>query len=278
MDFLLRLSRFPNLPLDSLSRVDPIELTARDGLQIRGYLTLPKDKGETHLPMIILPHGGPFEVYDSWVYNYETQLLASRGYAVLQPNFRGSGGRGLDFEQAGYGEWGLSMQDDVTDAVLWAINTGIADPDRVCAYGASYGGFAVLTGAYQHPELFKCVIGLSGVYDLNLLFEQGDIANAMRGLNYLERVLGQDESSLDERSPVANAGKITADVMLIHGKRDIRAPIEHANRMRDALEDSGKELTWLVESRETHGILSEENRINVYSQMLDFLEKNIGQQ
>jgi dipeptidyl aminopeptidase/acylaminoacyl peptidase len=275
-NFLLRLAKYPDFPLESLSRMDPVLLTARDGTELRGYLTMPTGTGEKNLPMVVMPHGGPFDVFDSWVYNYEAQLLASKGYAVFQLNFRGSGGRGRSFVEAGYGEWGGKMQDDITDSVIWAINDGVADPERVCIYGTSYGGYAALMGAAKNPDMFQCAIGLSGVYDLNLLFEKGDIADATRGQVFLEEVLGNDESLLSERSPIHNAGKISADIMLVHGRRDVRAPFEHAVRMRDALEKAGKEVTWVVETRETHGILSEENRVEVYEQILGFLEKNIG--
>jgi dipeptidyl aminopeptidase/acylaminoacyl peptidase len=256
--------------------MDPIELTVRDSQLIRGYLTLPGDAREEMLPMVVLPHGGPHGVYDTWSYDFESQLLASRGYAVLQVNFRGSGGRGKAFLEAGHGEWGGTMQDDLTDATRWAIAEGIADPDRICIYGTSFGAYAALTGAFREPELYRCAIGMSGVYDLGLMFERGDIADAERGLSYLREVLGEDMSQLDSRSPVANAAAIRANVMLIHGRQDQRAPFEHAVRMREALADVGKDVVWLTETGESHGIMSDGNRVAVYEQILEFLGQSIG--
>lgn len=277
LTFPMRLPSYPNLPVEILSRMDPVEFTVRDGETIRGYLTMPINQPGKNLPMVVVPHGGPHGIADVWAYNYEVQMLASRGYAVLQINFRGSGGRGVPFEKSGYGEWGGKMQDDITDAVLWAIRDGVADPERICIFGSSYGGYAALTGAYQTPELYKCAVGLSGVYDLNLLFTEGDIADAERGLSFLKEVLGEDKALLNQRSPVANAEKITANVMLIHGKQDQRAPLEHAERMRAALEKQGKQVVWVTEKGETHGIMSEANRLHVYEELLSFLNDNIGQ-
>ena len=277
-EFLLRMPLYPDLPKEPLAPMDPVELTVRDGQVIRGYLTLPAAAGDGMLPMVVLPHGGPHGIYDTWTYDFESQLLASRGYAVLQINFRGSGGRGQAFLEAGHGEWGGKMQDDLTDATRWAIAEGIADPGRICIYGGSYGAYAALTGTFREPDLYRCAIGMSGVYDLGLMFERGDIADAERGLSYLREVLGDDRSVLDSRSPVANAAGIRAKVMLIHGRQDQRAPFEHAVRMRDALTDLGKEVVWLTETGESHGIMSDGNRVAVYEQILAFLEQNIGRQ
>jgi dipeptidyl aminopeptidase/acylaminoacyl peptidase len=275
-EFLLRMPRYSNPPAELLSRMDPIELVVRDGETIRGYLTVPTNVEERMLPMVVMPHGGPHGVYDTWDYHFESQLLASRGYVVLQVNFRGSGGRSASFMEAGYGEWGGRMQDDLTDATHWAISEGIADPDRICIYGESYGGYASLMGAVKEPDLYQCAIGMSGVYDLNLMFQSGDVADAERGLSYMREVLGEDRTLLETRSPVANADKIEANVMLIHGLQDERAPIEHAERMREALMNEGKEVVWITENREAHGILSDDNRVRVYQGILDFLELNIG--
>lgn len=275
-NFVLRLDRYPDISSEMLGRMDPIEINVRDGETIRGYITVPPGSSGKDLPLIVLPHGGPHGIYDTWTYNFETQLLANRGYAVLQVNFRGSGGRGNEFLESGYGEWGGEMQDDITDATLWAIADGVADPDRICIYGASYGAYAALTGAYREPDLYRCAIGMSGVYDLELMFESGDIADAQRGISYLKEVLGEEEEDLQSRSPVFNADNISANVMLIHGRQDVRAPLKHARRMRSALEDAGKEVVWLVESGERHGIMSDQNRASTYQAMLDFLQENIG--
>ena len=152
--------------------MQPIEFDARDGLKIRGYVTVPKDREDGEkLPLIVNPHGGPFGVRDYWGYNPEHQFFASRGYAVVQVNYRGSGGYGRDFEQAGYGEWGREMQHDLSDAVHYLVEEGIADPDRVCIYGGSYGGYATMAGMTFTPELYRCGINYVGVTDVPLLFD-----------------------------------------------------------------------------------------------------------
>jgi dipeptidyl aminopeptidase/acylaminoacyl peptidase len=247
----------------------------RDGVKIRGYLTTPKGKSK-NLPMIVLVHGGPHGPFDDYDFNYEPQLLASRGYAVLQVNYRGSGGRGREFMVSGYRHWGHEMQNDITDAVKWAIGYGVADRNRICIYGGSYGAYAALTGAYREPDMFKCAVGLAGIYDLPLMFNRGDIKDLKSGVRYLNDVLGGDEADLRERSPVYNAEKIKAAVLLIHGKEDERAPFEHAKRMREALQKAGNPPEWLSEGGEAHGIFNEDHRAQVYELMLAFFAKHIG--
>src|SRR5690606_37595506 len=153
----------------------------------------------------------------------------------------GSGGRGIHCPGAGSAEWGGRMQDAIPAATRWASAGAGVDPERLCIYGTSYGGYAALTGAFREPDLYRCAIGMAGVYDLKLMFDSGDIASAQRGLSYLREVLGEDRALLDARSPVANADKIKAKVMLIHGRQDVRAPIAHADRMREALRAAGNE-------------------------------------
>jgi dipeptidyl aminopeptidase/acylaminoacyl peptidase len=169
-------------------------------------------------------------------FDWEAQLLAHYGYAVLQVNFRGSSGYGEDFKYAGYHEWGGKMQDDVTDATLWAIEQKIASKDNICIYGASYGGYAALMGAVREPTLYKCAASYAGVTDLQLMFKTGDIRYSNTGRTYLHESLGDDEADLRERSPVNHAADIQVPVLIIHGKEDWRADFEHATRMHDALE------------------------------------------
>jgi dipeptidyl aminopeptidase/acylaminoacyl peptidase len=252
----------------------PIEVTARDGLKLHGYLTQPA--GEGPHPLIVLPHGGPHGVRDVWAFDWEVQLLASRGYAVLQVNFRGSEGYGMDFAVAGYGQWGASMQDDVTDATRWAIEQGIANADRICIYGASYGGYTALMGAAREPKLYRCAIGYVGVYDLELMFKSGDIPDSRSGLAYLRKVLGEDSADLRARSPVNLADRIEVPVLLIHGKEDWRADYKQAKRMRSALESKTKPFEWMALSREGHGVYDEETRREVYERILAFLDKHLS--
>jgi dipeptidyl aminopeptidase/acylaminoacyl peptidase len=274
---LKTLEAYPELKESDLADVDPIEIVARDGLKVRGYLTVPNVPVKKNLPMIVFVHGGPYDVYDRWGFDPEAQLFASRGYAVLQVNFRGSDGRGREFERAGYGKWGTAMQDDVTDAVKWAIGDGIADRKRICIYGASYGAYAALTGVFREPDLFRCAVGMAGVYDLPLMFEKGDIKTAgARVLNPLRIAVGTDTEELKRRSPVYNADKIHAAVMLLHGRDDERAPLEHARRMRAALRKAGNPPEWLVEAQEAHGFFDEGDRLLAYERMLAFFAKHLA--
>lgn len=272
---LEELAAYPNLKSEHLANVDPIEFAARDGLKIRGYLTTPKGAQQKQLPMIVVVHGGPHGVYDTYDFDWEAQLFASRGYAVLQVNYRGSGGRGRKFAGAGFGRWGREMQDDITDGVKWAIGDGVADPQRICIYGASYGAYAALTGAFREPDMFRCAVGFAGIYDLPLMFEKGDIQTVDRGVNYLKAAVGTDPEELKRRSPVYNADKIHAAVMLLHGKVDARAPYEHAVRMRDALTKAGNPPEWFTEWGEGHGFFNEVNRVEAYSRILGFFDKHL---
>jgi dienelactone hydrolase len=271
------LRAFPNLKREELSDVEPIEFTARDGLKIRGYLTV-KNPTAKKQPTIVLVHGGPYGIYDEWTFDSEAQLFASRGYAVLQVNFRGSGGRGRTFETSGYREWGGKMEDDVTDVVKWAINDGVADAKRICIYGASYGAYAALDGVMREPDLYRCAVGMSGIYDLPLMYQRGDIQTVERGENYLKEVLGTDMEELKLRSPAYHAEKIRVPVMLIHGEQDERAPFEHAKRMRAALEKNGQKVEWLSEWGEAHGVFGEKERTQTYERMLAFFDKNLTAQ
>ena len=252
---------------------EPITVKARDGLQLHGYVTRPAGDGPH--AMVVMPHGGPYGVRDSWEFEPEVQLLANRGYAVLQINFRGSGGYSMDFQRAGYREWGGKMQDDLTDATRWAIEQKIAPADRICIYGVSYGGYAALMGAVREPDLYRCAIGYAGVYDLELLFESGDIPDSNWGLAYLQRTLGNDVANLRAHSPVHNAQSIKAPVLLIHGKVDGRAEYVHAQRMRVALEKNQKRFEFLALGREGHGIYDEESRREIYERILQFLDTNL---
>jgi dipeptidyl aminopeptidase/acylaminoacyl peptidase len=274
--FLHQLQSRPDLKSAQLAAVEPIEYKARDGTAIRGYLTMPQGATQKNLPMIVMVHGGPHGIEDFYDFDFETQLFASRGYAVLQVNYRGSGGRGRNFEAAGYGKWGREMQDDVTDGVRWAIADGVADAKRICIYGGSYGAYSALTGVFREPDLFRCAVGMAGVYDLPLMFEKGDIQTARAGLRYLRMAVGTDEAELKRRSPVYNADQIKVPVLLMHGKLDDRAPYEHAKRLRDALVKAGNPPEWSTEWGEGHGFFDEANRLAAYTLMLDFFSRHTG--
>jgi dipeptidyl aminopeptidase/acylaminoacyl peptidase len=254
--------------------MEPFAIKARDGMKLHGYLTRPV--GEGPHPMVVLPHGGPHGIRDVWAFDSEVQMLANRGYAVLQVNFRGSGGYGMDFEEAGYRKWGASMQDDVTDATQWAIDNKHADKRRICIYGASYGGYTALMGAVREPALYRCAVGFAGVYDLELMLSSADIPRSKSGRAYLGLALGDDRPDLRSRSPAHNADKISIPVLLIHGKEDWRADFEQAKRMKAALESNKKSYEWMVLSKEGHGVYDEDSRREMYERVLGFLAKHIG--
>lgn len=266
----------PNLKAEQLVPMQPVTLTARDGLALHGYLTLPAGK-TSQLPLIINVHGGPFGVYDNWGFNAEAQFFAHHGYASLQVNFRGSGGYGDDFERAGRLQWGRAMQDDVADAVKWAVAQGIADPNRICIYGGSYGGYAAIWGVIKDPELYRCAVGYVGVYDMPLFFK-GDGSDASRSRNigqYLRSHVGAEQEYLQSISPVHHVDKIQVPLFIVHGSKDVRVPIIHANNLRKALDNAGKPYEWMVKD-DGHGFFKVENRGELYDAMLNFFNKHIG--
>jgi dipeptidyl aminopeptidase/acylaminoacyl peptidase len=269
--FLLALNE--RLDVQALAPMQPIALKARDGRALHGYLTAPNGQ-ERNMPLVVMPHGGPFGIRDSWGYDPDVQMLANRGYAVLQVNFRGSGGYGREFLTAGFREWGGAMQHDVTDATRWAIEQGIADPQRICIYGASYGGYAALMGVASEPDLYRCAIGHIGVYDLKMMYTQGDVQDRLSGETYLEDTLGKD--GLEERSPSRLADRIKVPVLLTAGAEDDRAPPEHTERMAEALRKAGKPVDSKIYKGEGHGFYVDANRIDHAERVLAFLDQHIG--
>lgn len=260
-----------------MSPMKPIELTARDGTRLHGYLTIPRGSDGKDLPMILHPHGGPHGPRDVWGFNPEVQFLANRGYAVLQVNFRGSGGYGNGFERKGYRNWGTTMIDDMTDAVKWAIAEGIADEDRICTYGASYGGYAALQTVVREPDLYQCAIGYVGVYSLPLMFGDGDIPESESGRNYLNRVMPETLAAQQAQSPAYNVDRINIPVMLVQGAKDERVPISQYNLLKERLTDAGKppEVT-IVEDKEGHGFYDLENNVDLHNKLETFLDKHLG--
>lgn len=263
------------LDIDSLARTQAFELEARDGLKLQGYLTRPHPAVE-NAPLVVMPHGGPHGVRDDWGFDPLVQSLATRGYAVLQLNFRGSGGYGQAFLEAGYRQWGRQMQDDLTDATRWALDTHGFDANRVAIYGASYGGYASLMGAAREPELYRCAISYVGVSDLPTMFTRGDIEDSTFGVTYLKEVLGTDDAELKANSPSQLADRIRAKVFLIHGGRDERVPIRHAELMRDALKAAGNPPEWYVEPAEAHGFITEAAQEKLYTRVDGFLRGCFG--
>ena len=259
------------------AQVRPVALKARDGLPLHGFLTVPNGKEARQLPMVVVPHGGPIGVFDDGSYEHETQLLAAAGYAVLQINFRGSSNYGRAHTAAARHQWGLRMQDDVTDATRWAIEQGIADEKRICIYGASYGAYAALMGTVREPGLYQCAAGYVGIYDLPLMFERGDIQSDRSGMTYLRDWLGAPEA-LAERSPVNLAAQVKVPVFLAAGGEDKRAPIQHTKKMEAALRRAGTPVESLYYKSEGHGFYTQEHQREYYTRLLAFLSRSLGGQ
>jgi dipeptidyl aminopeptidase/acylaminoacyl peptidase len=256
----------------------PISFKARDGQELHGYLTLPLGKEAKNLPLVVHPHGGPFMIGDQWAWSAEPEMLASRGYAVLQVNFRGTKGYGKSFEAAGYQSWDKVMIDDITDGAKWVVTQGFADPKKMCIYGASYGGYAALMSAVREPDLYRCVIDFAGVYDLNLLKARADTGATQSGRNYFDEYVAGTPERRSQASPSSQIDKLKAAVMIVHGEQDNRVPISQAKELRQALDQRHHPYEWLVKSGEGHGFYLVDNQVEFYGRMLDFLDKNIGVQ
>ncbi len=265
-------SASPWLDETQMAEMKPIRYQSRDGLTIPGYLTLPAGVEPKGLPMIVNPHGGPW-ARDSWGFNPEIQFLANRGYAVLQMNFRSSTGYGREFMEAGFGQWGLKMQDDITDGVQWAVDQKIADPKRVAIYGGSYGGYATLAGVTKTPDLYACAISYVGVSNLFTWIE----AIPPYWKPYLEmmyEMVGhpeKDKARFRETSPYFNADKIQAPLFVAQGANDPRVRKEESDQIVDALRKRGVDVEYLVKDDEGHGFQNEENRFEFYRAMESFL-------
>lgn len=269
------LDSYEGVDLAKLAPMRVLEFSTTDGLKLSAMLTLPIT-GTAPYPMVVMSHGGPFGIDDSWGFDGDAQFFANRGYAVLQVNYRGSGGRGENFEKSGYKQWGGKIMDDIAAGVRYTIDNGLADKDRICTYGASFGGYAALMNPIRYPELYKCAIGYVGVYDLAYMATKGDIDDTRRGRYYVEVAVGTDEAKTKAESPVHNVDKLKIPVMLVHGKDDQRVPLVHYKVMSDALERAGRPPVSLVKDAEGHGFYKEENRIELYEKMEQFLDQHIG--
>jgi dipeptidyl aminopeptidase/acylaminoacyl peptidase len=253
-----------------------VNFKARDGLDIVGYLTVPKNKPMKNLPLIIHPHGGPYGPRDNWGYNPEVAAFANAGYAVLQVNYRGSGGYGRKFTYDWYGHWGLEMQEDLEDATHWAVQAGIADPKRICIYGASYGGYAALEGVVKTPDLYKCSIGYVGVYDLTTFMHYGDVSRSKGGQKYLAEALGTDQADRDRRSPTPNVNKIKVPLFLVEGMQDDRVFPKHYLDLKQALKAKGHRFETLEIQRAAHGAQDLPSVMEISCRMIDFFDREIG--
>jgi dienelactone hydrolase len=259
---------------DKMSPMQAVKLAARDGLELQGYLTTPRGSSGKGLPLVVMPHGGPFDIQDAWGFNDEAQMLAAAGYAVLQVNYRGSGGYGMAFKQAGAQEWGGTMQDDLTDATKWAIAQGVANKDRICLYGASYGGYAALMGVAKEPALYQCAAGYVGVYDLPKMVAD-DKRVLTRWGNWSVDWVGKP-ADLGAVSPNRMADRIKVPVFLAAGGEDKTAPIEHSKMMEQALRKAGVQVETLYFDSEGHGFYLPEHKSEFYTRLLAFLSRSLG--
>ena len=263
-----------------MTPVKQVRYAARDGLEIPAYLAVPPRETTGRPPLVVIIHGGPHTSGHTLGFDAETQFLVSRGYAVLLPNFRGTTGYGRKFLEAGYRQWGRAMQDDITDGVRWTIERGLVDPQRVCLYGGSYGGYAALMGLVREPSMFRCAVASFAVTDPALLFEPGWNRSVVRDDvdAYLRRTVGDpaDERAFDAISPIKQAKAIKAPVLLMFGADDPRVAIVHGTRMRDALQADGTPVEWVMYAGEGHGLHKDADRFDYYRHIEAFLERNLG--
>ena len=259
-----------------MSETKYVHYTARDGLKISGYLTLPKNREAKKLPLIILPHGGPFGVRDNGGYDMEVQFLANQGYVVLQPNFRGSESYGEAFYDKGKGQIGRKMQDDLDDGMDWLAKQGIIDPSRVCLVGASYGGYAALWGVIRNPERYRCAVSFAGVTDFasQLRYDRKFFDSRYYRRNWKAMVRGDEGFDLDEVSPVKQVGRLTRPVLLTHGSLDDTVPMSQYKKMVSAAKKAKKPIETHVYKDEGHGFSKKESRKDWLDRMGAFLHKH----
>ena len=264
-------AEYPELADVELAPMQTVSYKARDGLTIEGFLTLPLGVPAKNVPMVIYPHGGPW-AHDEWGFDNYVQFMANRGYGVFQPQFRGSTGYGLAHEEAGYGEWGRGIQDDITDGLQWLIEQGIADPKRVCILGASFGGYAAAMGAAQTPDLYQCAVAINGVLDLKQYHES---ANRMFFGN-INKAMWNDWDHILEASPYHLAENITVPMLIIGSERDVNVPVSHSRKMHERLKKLNKPATYIELPNGEHYRTNEPNEITKLKAIEAFLSQHLG--
>jgi dipeptidyl aminopeptidase/acylaminoacyl peptidase len=272
-------SAYPDVKAADVGPVSMVSWRAADGLELHGVLTLPPGKPAKSLPLVVLPHGGP-ESRDYVEFDWWAQAFASRGYAVLQPNYRGSSGYGVAFRNAGLGQWGRKMQTDISDGVADLARKGVIDPKRACIVGGSYGGYAALAGVTVQQGLYRCAVSVAGVSDLNgmLAYEHKAANGPSSGLRYWRAFMGVEGFSASAQlrpiSPAELADKADAPILLIHGKDDTVVPFEQSTTMRSALESAGKPVEFVKMNNEDHWLSREETRIQMLTAAVAFVQKH----
>ena len=270
-------SNRPELDKQPLTAMQPVTVTARDGLELICYLTVPKDEEAKELPLVLNVHGGPW-ARDEWGYDSESQWLANRGYAVLQVNYRGSTGFGKNFLNAGNREWAGRMHDDLLDAVEWAVKEGVADPKRIAIYGGSYGGYAALVGAAFTPDVFSCAVDIVGPSNICTLIESIPPYWAPLMHQFRVRVgdIEKERELLEARSPLFKANEIRIPMLIVQGANDPRVKQAEADQIVEALRGKGKEVDYLLYPDEGHGFSRPENRMAFYAEAEQFLARHLG--
>jgi dipeptidyl aminopeptidase/acylaminoacyl peptidase len=274
----------PAIKPEQMGPQEAVSYKARDGLTIPALLTLPPGGKRAGLPLVVLVHGGPYTRGNSWGWNPQSQFLASRGYAVLEPAFRGSTGFGQAHFKAGWKQWGLKMQDDIADGAKWTIAQGLVDAKRICIAGASYGGYATLMGLVNDPALFKCGVNWVGVTDIALLSNgqwnfQDDMTERLRKYSFplLVGDLVKDAAQLKATSPIEQAARITQPLLLAYGGADRRVPKYHGSKFYDAVKKTNPDVEWVLYEDEGHGWAMPETRVDFWGRVEKFLGKQIGQ-
>jgi len=260
---------YEDLDSAQLSPMLPIQFKNRAGQDLNAFLTIPQGKPGAHA-LVVLPPGGPYGPQDNWGYDRDAQFLTSLGYSVLQVNYRGSGGRGKDFEESGYKGWGTTIQDDIADAVKHVIAQGLANKDKVCIYGASFGGYAAMMNPILNNGMYKCAIGYAGVYDIKKDTEKKDNSKQIRA--FWDRSRG-DDAMQTEQSPLTHIAKLDVPILLIHGKSDHNVDFEQFTYAQAALQKAGKTFETFVKADEGHGFYKPEDQEEVYNRMKTFLLK-----
>ena len=272
----------PGIDPKQMGRQQALRYKARDGLEIPALLTLPPGGKKSGLPLVVLVHGGPWVRGSSWGWNPHTQFLASRGYAVLEPEFRGSLGFGSAHYKASFKQWGLAMQNDVADGVRWAVDKGLVDPKRVCIAGASYGGYATLMGLINDPDMYKCGVDWVGVTDINLMYgsanHTSDMPDEWKRYGMPEMIGDQvkDAAQLKATSPIEQAARIKQPLLLAYGGADVRVPIDHGTKFYSAVKRTNPNVEWVEYAEEGHGFRLPKNNIDFWGRVEKFLDKNIG--
>ena len=267
---------YPGLSPELMSPMQRVRYAARDGLEIEAFLTIPRGLPAENLPLIIMPHGGPFSA-DGWGFDFMTQMMASRGFAVLQPNFRGSVLQGEAFHEAGKKQWGGKMQDDLSDGVRYLVDEGIADPERVCIVGWSYGGYAALMGAITTPDLYRCAVSINGETNLRRIAARFSFDLDYR--RFVREYIGLENANLSDVSPSKQVADVGVPVLLVHAADDHRVPIKHADEMASKLERHGKPFEYeRIEFGGGHSLLNGDARLRMMQSLEAFLLRHLGAQ